>query len=167
MPFHMGFSEIRAFEQQRLSRRPARRIGHSVAEVQPRRMPPLAVAPESVGGMAVFVRAEPYDRDVEGRQKPVQFGLNGIRIPPKRDSSTKPGKKAKKRGGGAALALSQGESPSRSPNGDAAKKRLTLVQEHYMNKSASSAGGAGRRFAAVRAGGVASGGNAGAKKHDI
>ena len=33
-----------------------------------------------------------------------------------------------------------------------------------MNKTASSAGGAGRRFAAVRAGGAASNGGAGAKK---
>ena len=76
--------------------------------------------------------------------------------------SAKPGK-GETRGGGAALALSQGKSPGRNPNGDAAKKRLTPVQEQYMNKMRF------RRAAvcAVRAGGAASDGRAGAKKHGI
>ena len=55
-----------------------------------------------------------------------------------------------------------------APDAAGGKKRqpksLTSVQEHYMNKIASSAGGAGPRFSAVRSSHAASDGTAGAKK---
>ena len=66
MPRDVGFREIRTLEQQRLSLRLAHRISHAVAEIQPRRVPPLAVTAERRSSMAVFVRAERHESNVEG-----------------------------------------------------------------------------------------------------
>ena len=78
------------------------------------------------------------------------------------NSCVKPGQSEK--AASAALPLSPGN-PLAGTRTEPLKKALTSVQEHYMNKAASSAGAAGRRFAAVRADGAASNGEVGVQKN--